>query len=54
MTNLITIKEAANFLRINRLTLYRWIKEGKVRTVKVESELRISKDYLENEFLKQG
>lgn len=43
----ITVKEAALELRVHELTIYRWIKEGKLQSVKVgQKNVRIEREEL--------
>lgn len=53
MTNIIeekyyTIEEVAKMLRIAYLTVYRWIQDGKLTSVKAGKQYRIKKDDLNN------
>jgi len=47
-----TVKELAEYLRIHRNTIYRWIKAGKIEAIKVGSDYRISKEAVDK--LKTG
>ena len=47
MSGLLTIKEAASYLRMNPLTVYRLASKGKVPAVKVGRHWRIHQDALE-------
>lgn len=51
MQKLITTDRAAEILSVTRRTVYRLIKSGQLKAVKVNSAVRISEDSLE-EFLK--
>jgi excisionase family DNA binding protein len=39
--NLITVREAANFLRISALTVYRLIESGQIGAVRIGKQCRI-------------
>ena len=41
------VEELADVLRINKMTIYRWIKAGKLAAVKVGKDYRITKDDFE-------
>ena len=45
-----TAKEVAELLRVNIMTIYRYIKAGKFKAYKMSKEFRISKDEF-NKFL---
>lgn len=47
MSDLLTIKEAASYLRMNPLTVYRLASKGKVPAVKVGRHWRVHRDALE-------
>lgn len=47
MSELLTIKEAASYLRMNPLTVYRLASKGKVPAVKVGRHWRVHRDALE-------
>ena len=47
MSELLTIKEAARYLRVNPLTLYRWARQGMLPATKVGRHWRIHQDALE-------
>ncbi len=49
---LLTIEEVAQALKVSKMTIYRYIKAKKLPAYKLEQELRIKEDDL-NEFLKQ-
>jgi excisionase family DNA binding protein len=40
-------------LSVTRFTVHKWIKEGKLRAVRIGRELRVTKEYLE-EFLESN
>jgi len=46
-----TIDELALMLKVTYLTVYRWIRAGKLKAVKAGKQYRISQDML-NKFLK--
>lgn len=48
-----TPEEVADRFKVTRRTIYRWIKEGRLQSVKVGDLVRITKSALE-EFLKAG
>ncbi|MDR0881604.1 MAG: helix-turn-helix domain-containing protein [Candidatus Adiutrix sp.] len=39
----LTVDEAAEFLKVNRSTVLKWLKEGKIRAAKIGREWRIKK-----------
>ena len=41
------VEELADKLRVNKMTIYRWIKAGKLRATKIGKEYRISKTEFE-------
>lgn len=47
MDTFLTVKEAAELLRVNPMTIYRAVKEGKLPHVKVRNSIRISRDMLD-------
>ena len=47
MNELLTIKEAASYVRVNPLTVYRLASRGKVPAVKVGRHWRVHRDALE-------
>ncbi len=49
---LLTIEEVAQALKVSKMTIYRYIKAKKLPAYKLEQELRIKEDDL-NEFLKK-
>jgi excisionase family DNA binding protein len=44
------VDELADKLRVNRMTIYRWIKSGKLNALKIGKEYRIEKKVF-NEFV---
>ena len=48
--NLYSAKEVAEMLGVTRVTVYRWIKEGKLKSVKIGGSVRIWESEL-NEFI---
>lgn len=46
MEELLTPKEAAKFLKIHKVTLYRLVKEGKIPAIKIGKQLRFNKENL--------
>lgn len=38
-----TIKEVAELLRVNKMTIYRYIKAGKIEAYKIGKDFRVSK-----------
>jgi putative molybdopterin biosynthesis protein len=49
---LLTIEEVAQALKVSKMTIYRYIKAKRLPAYKLEQELRIKEDDL-NEFLKK-
>ena len=43
---LLTVKEVADFLRVGRVTVWRWCKEGTIPACRVGRSWRIPRDYL--------
>lgn len=41
------VEEIAEMLKVNKFTVYRWIREKKLKADKIESFVRISQEYLE-------
>lgn len=50
---LLTLTEVANILKVNRLTAWRYVKDGKLKGYKVGTQYRIYADELER-FIKGG
>ena len=48
-----TMHEIANILAVDYNTVYRWIKAGKLKAVKLNSIVRVSKEAF-NEFVNKG
>ncbi len=42
------IREVADSLRVSHMTIYRYIKAGKIRAYKIGKEFRIGKDEFQN------
>lgn len=38
------VEELAEKLRVNKMTIYRWIKAGKIQTYKIGKEYRIGRE----------
>jgi len=51
--DLLTIQETADFLRVHHETVRKWVREGKLKVVRVNEKPRIDKDFLLNEFIKE-
>lgn len=47
MEHLYTLKEVAETLRVNYWTVYRWVKEGKVKTVRAGRKYYITQGMLD-------
>lgn len=47
MNNIMTVQEAADYLRIHRMTVYRHLVKGKVPGVKVGGQWRVRKELLD-------
>lgn len=39
-----TVEEVADLLKINKMTVYRYIKAGKIKAVKIGNDYRINKN----------
>lgn len=50
---LLTPEEVADYLRVNRFTIYRWVSEKKLPAIKVGNQLRFRRSLLER-WLKQN
>lgn len=44
----ITVKEICQSLKVKKLTVYRWIKAGKLKAVKIGKGFRVRKEDFEN------
>lgn len=42
-----TIRETAAIFRVNERTIRNWIRDGKIRTIKIKGTIRISEDEIE-------
>jgi excisionase family DNA binding protein len=51
-TELLTLAEAAAFLRVSKVTIHKWLKEGKISTIRMGTRLRFKKDQLLSDFNK--
>ena len=52
---LMTIREAAAYLRVHDMTVYRWIREGRIPAFKIGTWLwRINRETLDNTFSIRG
>jgi len=51
--SIFTIDEVMELLSVTRFTVHKWIKEGKLRAVRIGRELRVTKEYLD-EFLESN
>jgi len=47
MEKLYTIKEVADMLKVNKMTVYQWIYKGKIKSVKVMGNVRIKVEEIE-------
>lgn len=47
MDQLYTITEVAQVLRVKRQTIYRWIAEGRIKTVAVGAHIRVTREAIE-------
>ena len=47
LDRLYTLKEVENFLKVSRRTVYRYIKSGKLKAVKVNGQWRVPREELE-------
>lgn len=46
MNNLLSIPEAASYLRISTSTLYRWVHKKQIKHVKIGSRVLFSENYI--------
>ena len=46
-TPLMTIEELANYLRVQKRTIYDWLKKGKVPAIKTVGQWRFKKDKID-------
>ena len=51
--SIFTIDEVMELLSVTRFTVHKWIKDGKLRAVRIGRELRVTKEYLD-EFLESN
>ena len=51
--DLLTIQETPDFLRVHHETVRKWVREGKLKVVRINKEPRIDKDFLLKEFIKE-
>ena len=51
--SIFTIDEVMELLSVTRFTVHKWIKEGKLRAVRIGRELGVTKEYLD-EFLESN
>ena len=42
-----TVTELAEYLKVQRSTIYRWVRNGKIPAVKIGSDLRFDRDAIE-------
>ena len=42
-----TVKETAEIFKVKPLTIYRWIKDGKIKAVKIIGSVRIEESEIE-------
>lgn len=42
-----TVAQAARYLSVNKFTIYRWIKEEKIRKIKFSNRVRIPRSEIE-------
>lgn len=47
-----TVKEVAKMLKVHEQTVFRWIRDGKIESIKFETNHRITQEQLDR-FLKQ-
>jgi excisionase family DNA binding protein len=50
---LLTVNEAAERLKVNPQSVYRWIEAGKLKAFKIQGIVRITEEQLDN-FIKAG
>lgn len=53
MDNYYTPQEIADRLKVNKMTVYKWIREGKLKAVKIGDLWRIAESELER-FIKES
>lgn len=51
--NFMTPKEVAEMLKVNKMTIYRYIKAGKINAIKIGKDYRIANDDFEK-FIKKS
>lgn len=44
---LLTVREVADTLKVNLMTVYRWIREGRIEQIKIGRSVRIDEKELE-------
>lgn len=49
--NYYTVLEISSLLKVSRFTVYRWIREDKLKSVKIQGSVRITQEELDK-FLK--
>lgn len=42
-----TVKETAEIFKVKPLTIYRWIKDGKIKSIKIIGSVRIEESEIE-------
>ena len=51
--SIFTIDEVMELLSVTRFTVHKWIKDGKLKAVRIGRELRVTREYLD-EFLESN
>ena len=51
--SILTIDEVMELLSVTRFTVHKWIKDGKLKAVRIGRELRVTREYLD-EFLESN
>ena len=44
---MLTVKEVAAYFKVSTRTVHRWIKDGKIKAIKVNRDLRIQESEIE-------
>jgi len=50
---MLTVKEIADRLKVSRFTVYRWIKQGRLKAIRIDGILRIEEEAY-NQLIEKG